>query len=551
MAGHKRRRLNPGVADPFRRYPDIPESLQDLPANRPSAMTPVDGNWSCSFISCVEKTKSTEWGSPKVAAARAVLEDAVTADNEKLVRTYHPALSVSKVVSIYQEMSGKIFWLVEASENIIDYTHAAGREIHIERGVYAPHPLRYMLSRDIHISRFIYPRRMLTAMDIVEIQRFYPNCIGIRIFVSGYAVFLFRNMAEMQSAWSNGNPDHVGGLVPRFDIVDITPCRETIPLPSGHGIAPAPNSFTSQICLGLKIRLVGGEEAITTVTHGFVKLPQSVPRFPRAASWMIRAKQRLQRFLPNKPLIMLPGEVECRQRGVLGSSALGKAVFLSGEATKIGTITTTYDNPSPLYPYPAGYTHDLSLFTDSNLPRITSPAGVGMVTGWADYIDALEGKPVFATTFDVWINKERQVEGQIDTNSTKQAMIEGAEYMWESSAITASLLWRTVGKDNQSVGKFSGSVLCLGRPTDENVKAVVFQNYVTPVKEGQIRGEVPLSSTFNPTMKAGFLLPSEIRESEIICEPKQSQERGLNSLPTRGENPPCGNREKKFFTGPR
>ncbi|OAL67982.1 hypothetical protein A7C99_1115 [Trichophyton rubrum] len=377
MAGHKRRRLNPGVADPFRRYPGIPESLQDLPANRPSTMTPVDGNWSCSFISCVEKTESTEWGSPKVAAARAVLEDAVTADNEKLVRTYHPALSASKVVSVYREMSGKIFWLVEASEKIIDYTHAAEREIHIERGVYAPHPLR--------------------------------------------------NMGEMQSAWSYGNPDHVGGLLPRFDIVDIMPCRETIQLPSGHGIAPAPNSFASQICLGLKIRLVGGEEAITTVTHGFVKLPQSVPRFPRVASWMIRAKQRLQRFLPNKPLITLPGEVECRQRGVLGSSALGKAVFLSGEATKIGTITTTYDNPSPLYPYPAGYTHDLSLFTDSNLPRITSPPGVGMVTGWADYIDALEGKPVFTTTFDVSINKERRVEGQIATNSTKQAMIEGVE----------------------------------------------------------------------------------------------------------------------------
>lgn len=193
----------------------------------------------------------------------------------------------------------------------------------------------------------------------------------------------------------------------------------------------------------------------------------------------------------------------------------------------------------------------MSLFTDSNLPRITSPPGVGMVTGWADYIDALEGKPVFTTTSDVSINQERRVEGQIATNSTKQAMIEGAEYVWESSAITASLLWRTIGKDNQPVDKFSGPVLCLGRPTDENVKAVVFQNYVTPVKEWQIRGEDPLSSTFNPTMKAGFLLPSEIRESEIICEPKQSQERGLNSLPKRGENPPCGSHERKFFTGPK
>lgn len=163
----------------------------------------------------------------------------------------------------------------------------------------------------------------------------------------------------------------------------------------------------------------------------------------------------------------------------------------------------------------------------------------------------LKESPFFTTTFDVWINKERRVERQIDTNSTKQAMIEGAEYTWESSAITASLLWRTIGKDNQPVDKFSGSVLCLGRPTDENVKAVVFQNYVTPVKEWQIRGEVPLSSTFNPTMKAGFLLPSEIRESEIICEPKQPQERGLNSLPTRGEDPPHGSREKKFFTCPR
>ncbi|KAM5449053.1 hypothetical protein McanCB49686_006865 [Microsporum canis] len=189
-----------------------------------------------------------------------------------------------------------------------------------------------------------------------------------------------------------------------------------------------------------------------------------------------------------------------------------------------------YDEPSTIYPYPAGYRHDLSLFTDSNLPEITSPPGVGIITGWANYVDALDGQPVFTTRFDVGRNRREQQTGTVSNNVTKEAIIEGSEYTWVSSAITASLLWRTRPDDLTLMG-FSGSVLCLGRPTDETIKAVVFQNYCTQIKGWQMRdGERELQphGSGHGWMKAGFLLPREVKECTIICKASTDSGRGYH-----------------------
>ncbi|KAM5467843.1 hypothetical protein MferCBS49748_003823 [Microsporum ferrugineum] len=543
----KKRRFDTGPPNPFHYYPSIPDDVQDLPGNRPFPMLP-DLPMSCTGVAYVEKTDSTQWGTVEIASARAILEPTITPENEHLIRTYHPALSVCRDVYTMREMSGKLFWMAIVSSKPISHTHAGGREIHIVPAMYTPDPLRYLIPRPIYISRLIYPRRMLTAQDIAKIQQYYPSCVGVRILISGYIIFLFRNILDMRSAWKSGNPDDVGGLIPGFDIIDMEPSTET--MPSGYEVSHLPDSFISRVCLGLRIRRADGSEAVTTVTHGFVKRVESTPRFPRLASWLIQAKRSLSRFMSPRNLIALPGEVGHRGES-LGSSALGKSVYIQGEAIKIGTITTMYDEPSTIYPYPAGYRHDLSLFTDSNLPEITSPPGVGIITGWANYVDALDGQPVFTTRFDVGRNRREQQTGTVSNSVTKEAIIEGSEYTWVSSAITASLLWRTRPDDFTLIG-FSGSVLCLGRPSDETIKAVVFQNYCTQIKGWQMRdGERELQphGSGHGWMKAGFLLPREVKECTIICKASTASGRGFNSLPIH-EKASTSISDRRFFTGP-
>jgi hypothetical protein len=157
---------------------------------------------------------------------------------------------------------------------------------------------------------------------------------------------------------------------------------------------------------------------------------------------------------------------------------------------------------------------------------------VGTVTEWADYEDALDGNSVFVTKFDVWINKERREFGNTSSKPTQAAIVEGSEYLWLSTAVNASLLWRT-HEDYRTVKGFSGSVLCLGHPSDKTVKAIVFQNYELPIKSWQVKGgDRELTGDYGWRIKAGFFLPEEIRESEIYHEEPEVV-KTFQTVPTR------------------
>lgn len=159
-----------------------------------------------------------------------------------------------------------------------------------------------------------------------------------------------------------------------------------------------------------------------------------------------------------------------------------------------------------------GYLHDLSLLTGDDIPQITSPPGVGKVSGWADYTEALDGKPVFVTTFNVSTSKT-QVHSR--TASIQQAVVEGTEYFWGAQGrISASLFWRTdQDYDHAESPGNTGSVLCLGKPGDENISIVAFQNYETPTRIGLQLDDGHHSRW---RMRGGFVLPREIRECEIV-----------------------------------
>ncbi|KAK2803347.1 hypothetical protein FQN50_007006 [Emmonsiellopsis sp. PD_5] len=495
-------------------YPDIPERAQDTELGRGFELWPPEFSMSCRR-KMIEKTSSAEWGPPEKAAVRANLELAVTPQNEALIRTYHPVFAEAPMVYALTELSGKVIWMVFIVEELrLSHTHAAGREIHIGPEIYyTPDPLQHLIPRPILIPRMIYPRRMLTDLDISTLLSFYPDSVGIRIYITGFAVVLFRNTTAMKNAWKAGNPCDIGGLDVVYDTVNTKAAAVTVQ--SGRDISAKPGFFSSYGCLGLRIKGQSGTEAVTAVTHAFVKLPKKGWMSSKLADWLLKAKEKLSIFKTLKAGGVMPGEVESRDN-LSGNLPLGKSVYIAGEAEKVGTITTCYDDPSPTLPYPAGYRHDLCLLTGPNLPDITTPPGVGAVTGWAEYEEALDGKPVFVTRFDAWTKQSHHEHGRTSTNATKRAIVEGTEYLWVGQTVSTSLLWRT-DEDWRDAQGCSGSVLCLGRPTDPNIKAVVFQNYQIPIQKHQIRGGKRARSGDRAwLMKAGFLLPQEVRESQIL-----------------------------------
>lgn len=100
------------------------------------------------------------------------------------------------------------------------------------------------------------------------------------------------------------------------------------------------------------------------------------------------------------------------------------------------------------------------------------------------------------------------------TTQAQQSIIHGTQYSWEerTRAQGTALLWRTI-RDTDTVEQASGSVLCLGNPQDETAKALLFQNFQGPLMATE---HVEISKEDSPSFKGGFLLPEDIRNSQII-----------------------------------
>lgn len=267
-----------------------------------------------------------------MAAARACIEPAVTTDNETLIRTYHPALSVAPLVYAHTEITGKTIWKVFVVADFeIRHTHAGGRAIHVQPNFFTPDPLRNLIPSEVMILRSIYPRRMLTFSDISAIREALPTSVGIRIFISGLAVVLYKNKTDMIAALNRPCPSYIGDLNVGYDILRIEPSAETTK--TGHSVANSPNSFESRGNLGLRIQLADGVNAVTTVTHGFVKLPRPPRAFSRAADWLVSAKQALSKFKSPRDTGVIPSDVEMREKRTM--SPVGKEVFLVGMPKKV------------------------------------------------------------------------------------------------------------------------------------------------------------------------------------------------------------------------
>ncbi|OQD81017.1 hypothetical protein PENANT_c030G01654 [Penicillium antarcticum] len=427
----------PRLVSPVR-YSRLPIPETDFDTSFPYHQT--------SYPRLIPRTDSQVWGLPESAAIRAVHTLETAPENERLVRTHHPTLRLHDSVYVSHPQYGPEVWLVKGACEDIE---AGGRPLHpYPEDILNLVPFGRILSprspwrEEYLFKEGINPRKLLSPEKIDSLRELFPAAVGARVFVSGFLIVLLNHSATFKPLEASADT-----------------------VISGMEVCENPESLNCQGCLGLRIRMTDGKEAITTVTHGFARNPQRSRMTMMFSEWILKSKSALLRC--RRP----PPQSDTCEIGVVRSSnknsPIGKEVWLTTEKKRIGVISHTFDDPSPDLPFPAGYRHDLSLIMDDNLPQATS---------------ALAGSDVYVTRMSTTVVGRRLLlEGTVDPNAIRKATVIGTQYLWDRTAYsqTASLLWKTNEPSSPADG-WSGSVLCLGGPTDESSLAVIFQNFQVP-----------------------------------------------------------------------
>ncbi|CAG8908594.1 unnamed protein product [Penicillium egyptiacum] len=497
----------PGGPTPARVPQDVDASSS---ASAPSKDVPV-------ISALVRQVKPTPHiNTPGLRAKVSFMTSIETPNEETMVRSLHPSLASCEQVSVIEHGPVETpLWLVSASSaKNIKSTHAAGREIHVLPKHFVPPlslagvPVRYTTIKTID------PRTFLPPQHIKSIRDAFPGSVGAQVLLTGWLLVVFPEKKSLEACWAKGAPDEVGGLRVGYILASLHGTAEIVE--SGRGVSDMPGDFDQQAALGLRLRLPGGLEAITTVTHAFVRLadPRMSNRRKRLMDHILAAKEFLKRMRPPPRQAPQAGIIHSKR---FANSPLDKEVWLGGTNTCIGTITVTYDRLSRhrLIPYPYGFQHDLSLVTGPKLPQLTNPPNTPRVTEWGPYEEALQGRPVFVHRYNVGTGSWYTYQGHGVATQAQQCIVHGTQYSWEerTRAHATALLWRTV-RDTDSVQRASGSVLCLGELQHETARALLFQNFQGPLMASD-HVEIDEKED-SPSFKGGFLLPQEIRDSRII-----------------------------------
>lgn len=106
---------------------------------------------------------------------------------------------------------------------------------------------------------------------------------------------------------------------------------------AGYAVSGVRGSFGSLGALGLRLKMRGGHEAITTVTHGFVNKTEREPILLTVTNWLLRAKEAITRFLISKPSETLPAQVTMREQATV-NSPLGKEIWIAGTDQRVSYV---------------------------------------------------------------------------------------------------------------------------------------------------------------------------------------------------------------------
>lgn len=293
---------------------------------------PVTVNIPLTFPTVREVKAMRQTDEPGLRAKVSFMTTIKTRDEELLVRSLHPSLRDCEHVSVVEDgQVGAPLWLVRASEaKCIKDSHAAGREVHVLPDHSAP-PLKY---RSIPASytnvETINPRSFLSPEEIKSIRKAFPGSTGAQVLLTGWLLIMFAEKKAMEACWGKGTPDEIGGLRVGYTLASFQGTAETIE--SSRGVSDKPDTFIQQAAIGLRLRLPGGLEAITTVSHAFVRLtdPRMSDRRKRFMEHILRAKDYLKKMRPQPSQAPTAGILRSK---LFGNSPLGKKVWLGGTNT--------------------------------------------------------------------------------------------------------------------------------------------------------------------------------------------------------------------------
>jgi hypothetical protein len=276
------------------------------------------------------------WGLPESAKIRAVHALETTPENEQLIRTHHPALRLYNQVYVSHTQYGPEVWLVKGTCEDIQ---AGGRALHpypedrLDRypwgRILTP---RSPLKEEYLFQEGINPRKLLCPQQLDGLRELFPAAVGARLLVSGFLVVLFESLGDIQAVYEGDWIMEVGGLRTIYDLHRLEASADTII--SGMEVCERPESLYGQGCLGLKIRMTDGIEAITTVTHGFVNNPQPSRTIMMFSECILRAKSAIVRFF--RPPPQSNTYAISISRGSNRNSPIGKEVWLATETKRVG-----------------------------------------------------------------------------------------------------------------------------------------------------------------------------------------------------------------------
>ncbi|KAI9812528.1 MAG: hypothetical protein M1826_002818 [Phylliscum demangeonii] len=283
----------------------------------------------------------------------------------------------------------------------------------------------------------------------------------------------------MEACWSLGGVNTVGGRPVGYEVAQF--CATSTPVSYADSISARPNDLHhNHGCLGLRLRMTGGESVITTTTHAFGKLvsPHQSWLRRRVADWIVRAVESLAG--PRGLMIQAapPAVVEARAASGGTNSPVGTVVWLAGTDRKA---------------------------------RVTLPPA-----SLRSYAAALDGGPLFVCRLECMSGCCKKLEGRGMLRAAQEAVALGCEHTWNRRALSqqASLLWRT-NYDRELAMGFSGSVRCLGRVADGTARAIGFQNYKSPLMATQVTHDVRDAIQRRATFRAGILVPPDVRLATI------------------------------------
>lgn len=282
----------------------------------------------------VPKINSSKWGDTEAAAARARLEPNVTDANQQLIRTHHPSLRNIDFVWLVEESTDKWIWVIRPSSSpkMAIGTHAGGLEIHVQpRGCIERTTTIWPKLQPDPLSVVLNPRKFLSQDDLHLLREMFPCALGVRVFVSGCMVILFKSRDDVENSWlRDGVADSYGSLRLIYDILQDEATRNVVP--RGAAITARSDCVDGYAALGLKLRFPSGEEAITVPTHAFVTLRPMLPTtLLRINDWYQHIKRKMARYLPVRKGSSVPAVGTARHQST-GNSPLGRYVYLAGES---------------------------------------------------------------------------------------------------------------------------------------------------------------------------------------------------------------------------